>query len=51
MVEGFQDTYGMSTREQERHVQNQGRLYRFGWFTNTDGELHEGVEKKPLTRN
>jgi len=50
MLQDFQHTYGMSTKQRDRHTHGQGKLYGFGWFTGTDGELHEGIEREPLMR-
>jgi hypothetical protein len=50
MLEDFKETYAMSTVEREKLLNCLGRMFGFGWFLGTDGELHHGIERESLLR-
>ena len=50
MLEDFQGTHAMSSKQREDHVVKLGRKYGFGWFIGVDGKLHRGIEREPLLR-
>ncbi|KAE9985646.1 hypothetical protein BLS_006729 [Venturia inaequalis] len=48
MLDDFNDTERMDSRQMRQHLEKLGKTYALGWFNGRDGEDHCGVDQEPL---
>ncbi|KAF2730066.1 hypothetical protein EJ04DRAFT_555700 [Polyplosphaeria fusca] len=48
MLYGLVDCEQLDHRQLQRHLENRGKKFGFGWYTGRDGELYCGLDEEPL---